>query len=95
MPRTHRQKCLCYLVAGAAASATPTSGAAGRGRFGGGAVAGAIRCGKDGKLDRGFLAGALGAGNFLLLIQDDALEARIAFIAKVFVDRHVDPSSNG
>jgi len=44
--------------------------------------------GKDGKLDRGFLAGALGAGNFLLLVNDDFFEVFFAVFADVFVDGH-------
>ena len=44
--------------------------------------------GKDGKLDRGFLAGTFGAGDLLLLVDDDLLETLVAGIADVFVDGH-------
>jgi len=43
---------------------------------------------KDGKLDASFLTGTFRAGNFLLLVDDNFLEACFAFIANVFVDRH-------
>jgi hypothetical protein len=39
-------------------------------------------------LDTGFLAGAFGASDLLLLIDDDLLEAGFARIAQVFVDGH-------
>lgn len=76
------------LVAAAAASAaaSATSGVRGGG-FGRGAVT-IAGGGEDGELDCGFLAGALGAGDFLLLVEHDALEAGVAVLANVFVDRH-------
>jgi hypothetical protein len=79
------------LVAGAAATATATASTreAARGREG---IAGAGR-GENGKLDRGFLAGALGAGDFLLLIDDNLLEALVAVFADVFIDGHCRESS--
>lgn len=40
------------------------------------------------KLDGGFLAGALRAGDFLLLVDHDFLEFVLAVVADVFVDRH-------
>jgi hypothetical protein len=39
-------------------------------------------------LDGGFFAGALGAGNFLLLVDDDFFELGLAVVANVFVDGH-------
>jgi hypothetical protein len=75
------------LVAGtaAAAAATTASGeAAGRA---GRAAAGACR-GEDGELDGGLFAGTLGAGDFLLLVDDDFFEALVADVADVFVDGH-------
>src|SRR6266403_5885585 len=76
-----------WLVAAATATAATASAAgeaAGR-RGRAGAVPGR---GKDGKLDRGFLAGTLGAGDFLLLGDDDLLEVFLAVFADVFVDGH-------
>jgi len=35
-----------------------------------------------------FLSGALGAGNFLILIQDNSFEGRFAVVANVFVNGH-------
>src|SRR6266849_825744 len=79
------------LVAVAAATAaTASATAAGRGGrgFRRSAVAGAVGGGEDRKLDGCFLAGTLGAGDFLLLVDDDFLEARFAIVTDVFVDRH-------
>src|SRR5258706_7707033 len=75
------------LVAAATATAAAASaaGEASRRRGRAGAVPG---CREDGKLDRGFLAGALGAGDFLLLVDDDLLEVFLAVFADVFVDGH-------
>ena len=67
-----------------AAAASSTGKASGR-RGRAGTVAGG---GKDGKLDRGFLAGALGAGDFLLLVDDNFFEVFFAVFADVFVDGH-------
>jgi hypothetical protein len=39
-------------------------------------------------LNRGFLAGALRAGNLLLLVDDNFFEALLAVFADIFVDRH-------
>src|SRR6266481_5126032 len=79
-----------WLVAAATATAAAASaaGEASRRRGRAGAVPG---CREDGKLDRGFLAGALGAGDFLLLVDDDLLEVFLAVFADVFVDGHRDP----
>src|SRR5258708_14626268 len=74
------------LVAAATAPAAAASAASeAAGRCGGTARDGR---GKDGKLDRGFLAGALGAGDFLLLVDDDLFEVLFAVFADVFVDGH-------
>ena len=73
-------------TAAAAASTTAgraTGGAARRGR----GAPGTGR-GEDGKLDSGFLTGARGAGDFLLLVDDNFFEARFALVANVFVDGH-------
>lgn len=73
-------------VAGAA-TATATAPSAGE-------AAGGVRStaraggGEDRELDRGFVAGALRAGDFLLLIDDNSFKALVAFVADVFVDRH-------
>ena len=76
---------LVAAATAAAAGAAPSRGSRGlRGR----AVAPAIRGGKYGELDSGFLAGALGAGDFLLLVDHNLLEASVARIAQVFVDGH-------
>ena len=77
------------LVAAAAATTTGSAATEGRSRgFGGCSVAAAISGGEDRKLDVGFLAGALGAGYFLLLVDDNLLKAGVALFTQVFVDRH-------
>jgi hypothetical protein len=81
----------CKLVA-AATAATTTAAAAAGGAAGRRARA---RGGEDGKLNGGFFAGTLGAGDFLLLIDDDFLEAFVAGIADVFVDGHGDEDLSG
>jgi hypothetical protein len=73
----------------AAATAPAATSAAGKGwgrlsRF----VAGAIRGAEDGELDWVLVAGTLGAGNFLSLVQNDLLETSLAILANVFVDGH-------
>jgi hypothetical protein len=73
-------------VAGASATATASAAStkpSGRARR----AVGAGR-GKDGELNRGFPAGALRTGNLLLLVDDNLLEALVAAVADVFVDRH-------
>lgn len=67
----------------AAAASAATGGIARRSR----GAAGASR-GENGKLDGGLFAGALGAGDFLLLVDDDFFEVRFALVANVFVDGH-------
>ena len=73
-------------TAAAAASSATTGEGTGRPRR---AVAGTGRGAEDGKLNRSFLAGALGAGDFLLLIDDDLFELGLAVVADVFVDGHL------
>ena len=73
----------------AAAAASPAGGATGRSR------GAAVTCrGENGKLDRRFFAGALGAGDFLLLVDHDFFELRLASVADVFIDRHNGSVSN-
>jgi len=77
-----------------AAAATTATGAAsarkgrGRGGLGGAAIAGAVAGGKNRKLDARLLAGAPGAGDFLLLVDHDLLKSGFAVAANVFVDGH-------
>jgi hypothetical protein len=75
------------LVAAAttAAAGAASSGAGSEG-FGGAASDGGA---KDGKLDAGFFAGALGAGDFLLSVEDELFELGFAVVADVFVDGHL------
>jgi hypothetical protein len=85
----HSQEWLCYLVAAAAATTAGSPSTDGRrGRFGGSSVAAAVGGGEDRKLNAGFPAGALWAGYFLLLVDDNLLEAGFALFTKVFVDGH-------
>jgi hypothetical protein len=60
----------------------------GRGRS---AISVSARCAKYGKLNGIFRSGALGAGNFLILIQDNSFEGRFAIVASVFVNGHDFP----
>ena len=70
----------------AATAAAATTASAG---WAGGFCGTAGDCGaEDGQLDRGFFAGTLGAGDFLLAIDDDFFELRVAIVADVFVDGH-------
>ena len=78
-----------------AAAATAAGAAAARraGRRLGGAAG--YRGAEDGKLDGGFFGGALGAGDFLLAVDDDFFELGFAVVADVFVDWHsVRPRSD-
>ena len=68
----------------AAAAASTASGKAAGGA--GGTVR--ARCGEDRELDAGSLAGTLGAGDLLLLVDHDLLETGVAVVADVFVNRH-------
>jgi hypothetical protein len=74
------------LVAAAAATAAAASSAAGEGL--GVAVAGAVCGAEDGELEGVLFAGAFGAGDFLLLVDDDFFEVCLAVFADVFVDGH-------
>src|SRR5258708_11119587 len=76
------------MAAAAASAAASAASGGGSGGLGGGTVTIGSGGGKDRDLDCSFLAGALGAGDFLLLIEHDALEARVAVLADVFVDGH-------
>ena len=70
----------------AATAAAATAAAAGRARgFCGAAGYGGA---EDRELDGGFLTGTFGAGDFLLAIDNDFLELRIAVVTDVFVDGH-------
>ena len=74
----------------AAATTAAAAGAASRGRserFG--RAAGDGRA-KDGKLDGGFFAGTLGAGDLLLFVEDDFFERGFTIVADVFVDGHLE-----
>ena len=68
-------------TAAATTTAGETTGRSGR--------AGAGRD-EHGKLDSGLLAGALGAGNLLLLVDHNLLEALVTAITDVFVNGHVE-----
>jgi hypothetical protein len=72
-----------------AGTAAATAASAASGEASGG-VGGAVGTGgsKDGQLDSGFFARALWAGDFLLLVNDDFLEARAAVVADIFVNWH-------
>ena len=71
----------------AATAATAGAAASGGGREGFGRAAGDGGA-KDGKLERGFFARALGAGDFLLFVEDEFFELDFAVVADVFVDGH-------
>jgi hypothetical protein len=72
-------------VAAATAAAATAASAGWAGGFRGAA---GYRGTEDGELDGGFFAGTFGAGDFLLAVDDDFLELRIAIVADVFVDGH-------
>ncbi len=73
------------MAAAAATTTTATVAARGAARR----RAGASR-GKDGELNGGLFAGTLGAGDFLLPVEDDLLKLGLAVVADVFVDGHGD-----
>jgi hypothetical protein len=77
--------------AAAATAATTTAGEA----AGGTGRAARTRGSEDRELDGGFFIGALGTGDFLLLIDDDFFETFVASVADVFVDGHRNPRSLG
>jgi hypothetical protein len=88
-PAAGRQKWLPHLVAAAAATTAGPAATESRSRgFRGSSVAAAIGGRENGKLDAGFLAGALGTGYFLLLVDDNFLKAGFALFTKVFIDGH-------
>lgn len=74
------------LVTTATAAATAPAATRRAARWSGGAAV-ASRC-EDRELDGGLFAGALGAGDFLLFIDDDFFEVRFALVANVLVDGH-------
>jgi hypothetical protein len=80
------------MAAATAAAAGAAASGRGRGRFGRAAGDGGA---KNGKLECGFFAGAFGAGDFLLLVQDEFFELRFAVVADVFVDGHALSSLMG
>jgi hypothetical protein len=69
-----------------ATAAATTAASNSAGGFGRGAVAG--RGAKNRELNRVSLAGTLGAGDFLLFVDDNLLEFRAAVFANIFVDGH-------
>ena len=72
-----------------AAAATAAAASAASARGAGGFCGAAGDCGaEDGELDRGFFAGTLGAGDFLLAVDDYFFELRVALVTDVFVDGH-------
>ena len=71
----------------AAATAAATASAT-RGAGGGFWRAACDRRTENGKLNRGFFAGTLRTGDFLLAVDDDFFELRFAVVADVFVDGH-------
>src|ERR1041384_17752 len=73
------------LVAAATAAAAASSAAGTGGGVGGAAGAGGAG---DRKFDGGSFAGTVGAGDFLLAVDDDLFELGLAVVADVFVDGH-------
>src|ERR1700687_1481932 len=82
------QRGCATLVAAAAAPAAASAAGERRGGLCRAAIAGAVGGGEHRKLNAGLLAGTLGAGDFLLLAEDNLLEAGFALFTKVFVDGH-------
>jgi hypothetical protein len=74
------------LMAAAAAPTATTTATGDTARRAGGAT-GASRS-EDRELNRRFLAGAIGAGDFLLFVDDNFFESLVTGIANVFVDGH-------
>jgi hypothetical protein len=79
-----------YPVSMAAATAATTRSSRSRGCRGRGrrAIAVTVRRAKHRKLNGIFLTGALGAGNLLILVQDNPFERRFTIVANVFVNGH-------
>jgi hypothetical protein len=78
----------CALVAAAAAATTRSSGRNLFRESGRSAIPISIRRAKYRKLNGIFLSSALGAGYFLVLIQDNSFERRLTIVANVFVNGH-------
>jgi hypothetical protein len=80
-PTTEKERLVAAATAAAAGAASARAG---------GGFCGAASCDgtKDRKLDGGSFRGALGAGDFLLAIDDDFFELGFAVVADVFVDGH-------
>jgi len=74
--------------ASVAAATAATTTAAAAGWAGGFCRAAGYGGAEDRELDGGFLTGTFGAGDFLLAIDHDFFELRIAVVADVFVDWH-------
>lgn len=72
----------------AAATAATAGAASARGTGGGFSRAAGDSRTEDRELDSGFFGGALGAGDFLLAVDDDFFELGFAVVADVFVDGH-------
>jgi hypothetical protein len=72
----------------AAATAAAAASAAAGWRSEGFRAAACCRGTEDAQLDGGFLTGAFGTGDFLLLIDYDFFEFGLAVVADVFVDGH-------
>jgi hypothetical protein len=75
-------------MATATATTTRSSGRRLRGWCGRSAISGSVRRAKYRKLNGIVFAGALGAGNFLILIQDDSFKGGFTIVANVFVNGH-------
>jgi hypothetical protein len=74
-----------------AAATTATTRSSGRHWCGGrgrSAISVSVRRAKHRKLNGIFLSRALGAGNFLILVQDNPFEWRFTIVANVFVNGH-------
>jgi hypothetical protein len=79
-------------MAAATAATTRSSGRHWRRRRGRSAISVSARRAKYRKLNGIFLSRALGAGNFLILVQDNPFERRFTVVANVFVNGHEDVS---
>ena len=76
-------------IATASATTTRSSGNRRRGRSRS-AISISVRRAKYRELDGIFLSRAIGAGYFLILVQDNPFEWRFAIVANVFVNGHED-----
>jgi hypothetical protein len=75
-----------FSVAGATAAAAAATASAKPARGARGTVR--TSSGEHGELNRRFFAGTFRAGNFLLLVNHNFLEALVTAIADVFINRH-------